>query len=188
MGKVATFASLVVHSLELELFCSLLLHSGVVFPHSELLMRAVIQRVSQARVSVAGKPDESIEYGLLVFLGVESADSQEDIDWLARKIPQIRIFHDAEGLMNRSVLDTEGGIMLISQFTLYGNLRKGTRPSFNNAAPPDIAIPIYEKFREQLEANLGKSVATGEFGAEMHIVAHNDGPVTLFLDTRHKKL
>lgn len=151
-------------------------------------MRAVIQRVSRASVSVGGQVKGEIGPGLLVFLGIESEDSREDADWLSRKLPQIRIFTDTQGLMNCSVADIGGGILLISQFTLFGNLRKGTRPSFNRAAPPDVAIPLYEYFHESLETAFAKPVPTGEFGAMMAIEAHNDGPVTLFLDTKNRKL
>ncbi len=151
-------------------------------------MRAVIQRVAEARVSIGDQIKSSIGPGLLVFLGIEMEDTREDLDWLSRKIPQIRIFRDEEGLMNLSVRDTGGGVMVISQFTLYGNLRKGTRPSFNHAAPPGTAIPLYKAFIKTLEEHLGRPVATGEFGARMRIAAAHDGPVTLFLDTKNKKL
>ena len=151
-------------------------------------MRAVVQRVSEASVSVEGRLKSSIGAGLLVFLGIEGGDTADDIDWLARKIPQIRIFRDSEDKMNLSVQDIGGGILLISQFTLFGNLKKGTRPSFNHAAPPEIAIPIYEAFIKALEQNFGKAVATGEFGARMEIRALHNGPVTLFLDTKDKRL
>lgn len=150
-------------------------------------MRAVIQRVSRARVTVNQSVTGEIQRGLLVFLGVESSDTTEDIDWLARKIPQIRIFEDAEEQMNLSVEDIGGGILLISQFTLYGNLRKGTRPSFNRAAPPEFAVPLYEQFHAALEQTLGQPIPTGVFGAHMDIEAVNDGPVTLILDTRDKR-
>ncbi len=130
----------------------------------------------------------SITRGLLVFLGIGEKDSDEDIDWLARKIPQIRIFEDDNGLMNRSVQEIDGNILLISQFTLYGNLRKGTRPSFNRAAPPEIAVPMYERFNLALQAALGKQVPSGVFGQHMDIAALNDGPVTLILDTKDKRL
>ena len=150
-------------------------------------MRVVVQRVSQASVSINGKLKSKIGTGLLLFVGIMKDDGTEDIDWLSRKIPQIRIFPDDEGLMNRSVVDTNGEILLISQFTLYGNLNKGTRPSFNRAAPPDIAVPLYEKFTGALSDALGKPIATGDFGAMMKIDAYNDGPVTLIIDSREKK-
>lgn len=151
-------------------------------------MRAVIQRVSEASVSIDGKLKGAISHGLLVFLGIESEDGTEDLVWLSGKIPQIRIFPDEAGLMNRALTDIDGEILLISQFTLYGNLRKGARPSFNRAAPPEIAMPLYEEFVRALSTALGKPIVTGEFGAMMKIQALNDGPVTLFLDTKNKKL
>lgn len=150
-------------------------------------MRAVIQRVSEASVSIDGKLKGAISHGLLVFLGIESEDGTEDLVWLSGKIPQIRIFPDEAGLMNRALTDIDGEILLISQFTLYGNLRKGARPSFNRAAPPEIAMPLYEEFVRALSTALGKPIVTGEFGAMMKIQALNDGPVTLFLDTKNKK-
>lgn len=151
-------------------------------------MRAVIQRVSEAAVAVEGKERGRIGQGLLVFLGVGQDDTEEDAVWLARKIPGIRIFDDGAGQMNRSVADVGGGVLVISQFTLFGNLRKGTRPSFNHAAPPALAVPLYETFLKELEAALGKPVPRGVFGACMDIPARNDGPVTLFLDTHNKDL
>ncbi len=150
-------------------------------------MRVVVQRVSQASVSINGKVKSTIGVGLLIFVGIMNDDGTEDIDWLSRKIPQIRIFPDKDGLMNQSVVDVNGEILLISQFTLYGNLNKGSRPSFNRSAPPDIAVPLYEAFIQALSDKCGKSVATGEFGAMMKIDALNDGPVTLIIDSREKK-
>ena len=150
-------------------------------------MRVVVQRVSQASVSINGKVKSKIGTGLLIFVGIMNDDGREDIDWLSRKIPQIRIFPDNDGLMNQSVVDVNGEILLISQFTLYGNLNKGSRPSFNRSASPDIAVPLYEAFIHSLSDNCGKSVATGEFGAMMKIDALNDGPVTLIIDSREKK-
>ncbi|MFP4541452.1 MAG: D-aminoacyl-tRNA deacylase [Opitutales bacterium] len=150
-------------------------------------MRAVVQRVSRAEVVVEGRTVGRIGRGLLVFLGVGQGDSADDAAWLARKVPQIRIFEDAEGRMNRSVQEIGGEVMVISQFTLFGNLRKGTRPSFNRAAPPELAVPLYEQFTADLEGVLGRPVARGVFGAHMDIAAHNDGPVTLVLDTRDKE-
>ena len=149
-------------------------------------MRVVVQRVSQASVSINGKVKSTIGTGLLIFVGIMNDDGTEDIDWLSRKIPQIRIFPDNNGLMNQSVVDVNGEILLISQFTLYGNLNKGSRPSFNRSAPPDIAMPLYEAFIQALSDNCGKSVATGEFGAMMKIDALHDGPVTLIIDSREK--
>ena len=151
-------------------------------------MRAVIQRVSEASVAIEGQVKAAIGPGLLVLLGIEAADNEKDAEWLARKIPQIRIFPDAEGLMNKSVMDREGEILLVSQFTLFGNLRKGTRPSFNRAAVPEKAAPLYAHFIGRLEAALGKPVGQGEFGAMMKIHLINDGPVTLIVDTKDKKL
>jgi D-tyrosyl-tRNA(Tyr) deacylase len=149
-------------------------------------MRAVIQRVSLAEVRVGGKVAGTIGRGLLVFLGIEKMDTTSDRIWLAEKIPVIRCFEDDEGKMNRSVMDMELEVMVISQFTLYGSLRKGTRPSFNRAADPTMAIPLYEAFIEDLERVMGRPVATGIFGAGMQIEAHNDGPVTLVLDTKER--
>jgi D-tyrosyl-tRNA(Tyr) deacylase len=151
-------------------------------------MRAVIQRVERAVVQVKGNPVGTIGRGLLVFLGIEKLDTMEDVQWLADKLPRIRCFEDDAGRMNRSLLETDGEILLISQFTLFGSLRKGTRPSFNRAADPDQAVPLYEAFLEKLQEAAGKPVATGIFGAEMKIEAHNDGPVTLVLDTKNKDL
>jgi len=151
-------------------------------------MRAVLQRVSEASVEVEGKVIGSIGPGLLAFIGIERDDGPEDLRWLSQKIPAIRLFPDENDLMNRSLLETSGDLLVISQFTLYGNLRKGTRPSFNRAAPPEIAIPLYEEFIKQISENLGKPAATGAFGQMMIIHALNDGPVTLLLDTKNKKL
>ena len=147
-------------------------------------MRAVIQRVLEASVSVEGRETGAIGPGLLAFVGIESADTDEDIAWLANKLPALRVFEDAEGRMNRSLSETGGGILLISQFTLYGNLRKGTRPSFNRAAPPDFARDFFARFHLALEIAFGRAVPTGVFGAMMDIRARHDGPVTLVLDTK----
>lgn len=125
--------------------------------------------------------------GLLVFLGIGEGDREIDVDWLSRKIPQVRVFPDDVGLMNRSVVDCGGGILVISQFTLFGNLRKGTRPSFNRAALPEVAIPLYKAFLKALEKRLGKPVESGQFGASMQIDLMNDGPVSLILDTKDKR-
>ena len=149
-------------------------------------MRAVIQRVRKARVLADGTETGSIGPGLLVFLGIEKTDTPEDADWLAAKVPLIRCFEDADGRMNDSLLDRGHEVMVISQFTLYGSLRKGTRPSFNRAADPPVAIPLYEHFSQKLQSLVPKPVARGVFGAEMQIEAHNDGPVTLVLDTRNR--
>jgi len=150
-------------------------------------MRAVIQRVRAASVVADGKPNGEIKRGLLVFLGVFQEDTEEDLQWLAGKVPQIRVFEDEEGKMNRRLSDFGGDVMVISQFTLYGNLKKGTRPSFNRAAGPDLAVPYYEKFIALLKEHPGVGrVAQGVFAADMQIEAHNDGPVTLIVDTRDK--
>ncbi len=151
-------------------------------------MRAVLQRVSEASVEVEGKVIGAIGPGLLAFIGIARDDGPEDLRWLSQKIPSIRLFPDEKGLMNRSLLDTGGDLLVISQFTLYGNLRKGTRPSFNRAAPPEIAVPLYEAFVKEVSTHLGKPVPTGVFGKMMKIRALNDGPVTLLLDTKNKKL
>lgn len=150
-------------------------------------MRAVVQRVHRATCRVDGEVTGKIETGLLVFLGITGDDTEDDLDWLCRKIPQIRIFPDDEGLMNRSVQDIEGGILLISQFTLYGNLRKGTRPSFNRSAPPDEAERTYGNAIQRLTKEMGKPVGVGKFGGDMQIDALNDGPVTLIIDTKDKR-
>jgi len=139
-------------------------------------------------VAVDGNVKASIGRGLLVFLGVSAEDGEQDIPWLAHKIPHIRIFEDDEGRMNRSVIDEGGDILLISQFTLFGNLKKGTRPSFNRAAPPEQALALYEAFHRVLEQELGKPIGTGQFGGDMHIPAENDGPITLFIDSNQRDL
>ncbi len=149
-------------------------------------MRVILQRVSRASVAVDGQTIGAIEQGLLLLLGVESADGAEDVQWLCRKLLGLRIFSDEAGKMNRSVQDVEGGILVISQFTLFANVKKGTRPSFVDAAPPVIAIPLYEQFVQTLEAGLGRTVATGEFGAAMQVALVNDGPVTILLDSKNK--
>ncbi len=151
-------------------------------------MRVVIQRVKRAKVVADGKQTGEIGPGLLVFLGIEEMDTEEDAKWLSEKIPVIRCFEDEDGKMNRSLLDKGYEVMVISQFTLFGNLRKGTRPSFNRAALPEQAIPLYVSFVTNLEQTSSKPVACGVFGAYMEIDAANDGPVTLILDTRNKGL
>lgn len=150
-------------------------------------MRAVIQRVSSARVSVAGELTGEIAAGLLVLLGVAQEDTEDDARWLAEKIVSLRVFEDADGRMNRSVVDVGGGVLVVSQFTLLASTRKGTRPSFNAAAKPEIAIPLYEAFNRHAEAALGRSVATGRFAALMEVALVNDGPVTLVIDTRQRE-
>lgn len=150
-------------------------------------MRAVIQRVSKAAVSVDDQVKGEIGPGLLAFLGVGREDSGDEIEWLAQKVVSLRVFEDDDGKMNRSVVDIDGGVLVISQFTLFGNLKKGTRPSFNRSASPEQAIPLYERFIETVSTKLGKEVPSGEFGAMMVIDAINHGPVTLILDTNQKE-
>jgi len=150
-------------------------------------MRTVIQRVSRASVSINNQKKSETGPGMLVFLGIEESDDQNDIEWLASKIVQLRIFSDSNDVMNLSVLDTNGSIMVISQFTLYAKTKKGNRPSYIRAAHPDIAIPVYNKFISRLSALLGKDVATGEFGAMMHVELVNDGPVTIIIDSKEKE-
>lgn len=152
-----------------------------------MTMMVVIQRVSSASVTIEGNLKSSIGNGLLVLVGIEDADSQEDIDWLSNKIVNLRIFNDAEGVMNRSVLEEAGDIIAVSQFTLHASTRKGNRPSYIRASKPDVAIPLYEKFVKSLELNLGKTVQTGEFGADMKVSLLNDGPVTIVIDTKDKR-
>jgi len=149
-------------------------------------MRAVIQRVSQASVTIEGKVKSQIGTGLLVLLGIEETDTAEDIDWLTKKIAQLRIFIDENGLMNLSVQDIKGQIVVVSQFTLHASTKKGNRPSFIRAARPETAIPLYEKFVDALRAMSGLDVQTGEFGADMKIALVNNGPVTILIDTKNK--
>lgn len=150
-------------------------------------MRAVIQRVSTASCKVDGAVTGTIEGGLLVLLGIEDSDTIEDLDWLAQKIAGIRIFSDEQGLMNRSLSDTDGNILLISQFTLFASTKKGNRPGFTRAAKPDKAIPLYEGMISKLDTLLNKKIQTGIFGADMKISLLNDGPVTLIIDTKNKE-
>jgi D-tyrosyl-tRNA(Tyr) deacylase len=149
-------------------------------------MRAVIQRVNRAEVVVNGASTGLIERGLLVFIGIHKSDTKDDLEWMAGKILQVRIFPDAEGKMNRSIKDVDGGILVVSQFTLFGNLKKGTRPSFNRAADPEMATAIYEELVKQLSFALGKPVSTGRFGEHMDILCDQDGPVTLILDSNER--
>lgn len=149
-------------------------------------MKAVIQRVSSASVEVEGKIKGEIGPGLLVLAGFGSDDTTKDLEWVARKLPQLRIFEDDDGVMNRSLLDVGGDLLLISQFTLFGNVRKGTRPSYNEAAPPAIAKPLYEEMIRLVEKELGKPVATGKFGATMRVSLVNEGPVTIVIDSRNR--
>jgi D-aminoacyl-tRNA deacylase len=147
-------------------------------------MRAVVQRVSSARVTVAGEITGEIGRGLLVLLGIAQGDSEADAQWLAEKIVALRIFEDDAQKMNRSVVDVAGGVLVVSQFTLFASTRKGTRPSFNDAAKPELAIPLYEAFNGFASTALGRPVATGRFAAMMEVALVNDGPVTLVIDTK----
>lgn len=150
-------------------------------------MRAVIQRVTRASVLIDGKINGAIDSGLLVFVGIEDADNEEDVAWLSSKIVNLRIFNDEAGIMNLSVLDIGGNILLISQFTLHASTKKGNRPSYIKASKPDIAIPLYEKMIDQLTKDSGKKIATGIFGADMKVELLNDGPVTIVIDSKTKE-
>ena len=150
-------------------------------------MRIVLQRVSCASVAVDARITGQIGRGLLIFIGVEAADDTADGQWLAEKLVKLRIFPDEAGQMNRSIRDISGEILVISQFTLHASTHKGTRPSFNRAARPELAIPLYEQFVVQLSAALGRTVATGKFGADMQVSLTNDGPVTLMLDSKQRE-
>ncbi len=150
-------------------------------------MRAVIQRVSQASVHIDGQLRSQIQQGLLVLLGIEELDQDEDIEWLCAKIMRMRIFSDAQGLMNLSLEDIQGDLLLISQFTLHASTKKGNRPSFIRAARPEQAIPLYEKMIQALESNLQKKIGTGIFGADMQVQLINDGPVTIIIDSKNKE-
>ena len=150
-------------------------------------MRAVIQRVNEASVEIDGKQFSSIKNGLLILLGIEDADTKEDIEWLARKIFQLRIFEDANELMNLSVGDINGELLVVSQFTLFASTKKGNRPSFIRSAKPEIAIPLYESFIKELAMVSGKEIKTGQFGAMMNIQLINNGPVTITIDTKNKE-
>lgn len=150
-------------------------------------MKTVIQRVSRANVVVEGKVISSIDRGLLLLLGIIEEDTADDIDWLIRKVLNLRIFNDGNGTMNKSVLDVGGDIIVVSQFTLHASTKKGNRPSYIKAAKPAVAIPLYEKFIQKLELELGKKVGTGIFGADMKVELLNDGPVTIIIDTRNKE-
>jgi D-aminoacyl-tRNA deacylase len=149
-------------------------------------MRAVIQRVSKAAVSIGGKMHGQIANGLLVLIGIEETDGLEDIQWLSQKIAQLRVFNDENGVPNISLKETGGGILLISQFTLHAATKKGNRPSYIRAAKPDIAIPVYEKMIQQLEMDLGKPIETGVFGADMQVSLVNDGPITIIMDSKQR--
>ena len=150
-------------------------------------MKVVIQRVLESEVEIQNKISGKIGQGLLLLLGIEEADGQEDIEWLCRKILNLRIFNDQDEIMNKSLIDVGGEILLISQFTLHASTKKGNRPSYIQAAKPDIAIPLYKEFIEHIEKELGKPIQTGEFGADMKVSLINDGPVTIIIDTKDKK-
>jgi D-tyrosyl-tRNA(Tyr) deacylase len=150
-------------------------------------MRVVLQRVTRASVTIQGVTKSTINNGLLVLLGIEEADRPEDIEWLSAKIINLRIFNDAAGVMNISVKDAGGDILLVSQFTLFASTKKGNRPSYIRAAKPDIAIPLYEQMISRLEEELGKKIHTGEFGADMKVELLNDGPVTILIDSKNRE-
>jgi D-tyrosyl-tRNA(Tyr) deacylase len=150
-------------------------------------MRAVIQRVSRASVEIQGEPTAAIKAGLLIFLGIEPGDTSDDVEWLSRKIVQLRVFDDTDGIPNHSVLAVNGDIILVSQFTLYAATQKGNRPSYIRAARPDVAIPLYESMINQLKKDLGKPIQTGTFGAHMNVSLINDGPVTIWIDTKARE-
>ena len=156
-------------------------------PLDEVAVRVVIQRVSQAGVVISGAVTASIQNGLLVLLAVEESDTAQDIEWLSGKIVRLRIFNDEQGLMNRSVQETGGGILVVSQFTLFASTKKGNRPSFSQSARPETAVPLYEQFIRRLTEDLGRSVQTGEFGADMKVSLTNDGPVTIIMDSKRRE-
>ena len=150
-------------------------------------MRTVIQRVTQASVTIGGQVKSSIGTGLLILLGIGKNDTEEDINWLVKKIIALRIFNDEMGVMNRSIMDVNGEILVVSQFTLMASYKKGNRPSWINAAPHEISIPLYNHFCDALSKTMGKPIATGEFGADMKVELLNDGPVTICMDTKNKE-
>jgi D-tyrosyl-tRNA(Tyr) deacylase len=150
-------------------------------------MRAVVQKVSQAHITINQNTQKEMGLGLVVLLGIESTDGPEDIQWLSGKISRLRIFNDSDGVMNLSVREKDGSVMIVSQFTLHASTRKGNRPSYIKAAPPEIAIPLYEEFVKRMESDLSKQVITGEFGAHMQIALSNDGPVTIQIDTKNRE-
>jgi D-tyrosyl-tRNA(Tyr) deacylase len=147
-------------------------------------MRAVIQRVAQATVTINGVVKGAIQHGLAVLLAIEETDTTEDIEWLSGKIVRLRVFNDENGVMNRSVQDAQGGILLVSQFTLFATTRKGNRPSYSRSARPEIAVPLYEQFMARLAQDLGRPIETGVFGADMKVGLLNDGPVTIIIDSK----
>lgn len=150
-------------------------------------MRVVIQRVKEASVTINGVIKSEIKVGFMILLGIEESDNQEDIDWLCKKITALRVFDDEQGVMNKSIMDVNGEILLVSQFTLMASTKKGNRPSYIKAAKPEISIPLYEDFCKTLTASLGKPIGTGEFGADMKVSLINDGPVTICMDTKNKE-
>ena len=150
-------------------------------------MRVVLQRVSEASVKIDGRVTSSIQQGLVILLGVSTEDDLSDVLWLVNKISALRIFPDIRGKMNKSIVDIGGDVLLISQFTLFSSTKKGNRPSFIRSAHPDIAIPLYQAFQKEIEQALGKSIFTGEFGADMKVSLMNDGPVTINLDSKNKE-
>lgn len=150
-------------------------------------MRAVIQRVAEAKVSINGTVKGAIQHGLAVLLAVEEADKAEDIEWLSGKIVRLRVFDDDSGVMNRSVQEVGGGILLVSQFTLFASTKKGNRPSYSRSAGPELAVPLYEQFTIKLAQDLGKPIQTGEFGAHMVVSLTNDGPVTIIIDSKMRE-
>ncbi|MEA1787321.1 D-aminoacyl-tRNA deacylase [Arenibacter sp. GZD96] len=150
-------------------------------------MRAVIQRVSRASVTVNSEVIAKIDHGFLILLGIEDADSVEDLHWLSKKIANLRIFNDSEGVMNLSLKDIDGDAIVVSQFTLHAATKKGNRPSYIKAAKPEVAIPLYEKFVHQVETELEKKIGTGVFGADMKVELLNDGPVTILIDTKNRE-
>ena len=150
-------------------------------------MRILIQRVKQASVTISGKIKSKIDTGLLILVGIEESDGQEDIDWLCKKIVNLRIFDDENGVMNKSILEDGGEILVISQFTLHASTKKGNRPSYIKAAKPDVSIPLYEQFCKDLNSALGKAIGTCTFGADMKFELLNDGPVTICIDTKNKE-
>ncbi|MCH4553168.1 D-aminoacyl-tRNA deacylase [Aestuariibaculum lutulentum] len=150
-------------------------------------MKVVIQRVTKASVTIEGEKVASISNGVLVLLGIVNEDNQEDINWLSNKIVNLRIFEDDNQVMNKSLIDVNGDVIVVSQFTLHAATKKGNRPSYIKAAKPDIAIPLYEAFVKQIETDLGKKIQTGEFGADMKVELLNDGPVTIIIDSKNKE-
>ncbi|TCK67457.1 D-tyrosyl-tRNA(Tyr) deacylase [Winogradskyella wandonensis] len=149
-------------------------------------MRVVIQRVSEASVTISKKVVASINTGLLILVGIEDADTQEDIEWLCRKISGLRIFPDENGVMNKSITEIGGDVIVVSQFTLHASTKKGNRPSYIKAAKPEVAIPVYESYKKTLEAYIKKPIQSGEFGADMKVMLVNDGPVTILIDSKNK--